>query len=358
MSTTGSANSNTSTAGASAGPSTNRAGLDKKAYSGSESTLCTGCGHDLITNHIISACYQSDLPPHRVAKMSGIGCSSKIPAYFMSGSFAFNSMHGRMAPVSTGAITVQPQLKYLGVSGDGDTASIGVGGFIHLIRRNLPICYIIADNGVYGLTKGQFSATAEAESVLKTGERNLFESIDVCSLALDVGCGFVARSFSGDGKQLVPLIQAALRHRGTAVIDVISPCIAFNNHEGSTKSYPYVKAHDVSLQELGFIAAQDHQEVDYAEGATQTIAMGDGSELILRKLDPRAHDVTNKVAAMNLMAQAREKKELLTGLFYVNENEPTLIERISLCDQALSQLQEKDLRISKSQFSELVREFC
>lgn len=336
---------------------TNRVGLEKKAYAGSASTLCTGCGHDLITNHIITACFQSDIAPHRVAKMSGIGCSSKIPAYFMSGAFAFNSMHGRMAPVSTGAKVVKPDMYYLGISGDGDTASIGLGGFVHLIRRNLPICYIIADNGVYGLTKGQFSATAEMSSVLKTGERNLLNSIDVCAMALEAGASFVARSFSGDGKQLVPLIQAALRHRGTAVIDVISPCIAFNNHEGSTKSYPYVKAHDVALHDLGFIAPQADQNVDYPEGTSQKISMPDGSELVLHKLDQRDHDVQDRIGAMTLLAKSHAKGELLTGLFYINEDDESYIEKLNLPKRALADLQQDDLRPSVEKMNSVLGEF-
>lgn len=336
---------------------TNKHNLDRKAYGGSPSTLCTGCGHDSISNHIISACYQSDIHPSKLAKMSGIGCSSKIPAYFISSSFAFNSMHGRMAPVSTGAIAVKPDLHYLGISGDGDTASIGLGGFIHMIRRNLPICYIVANNGVYGLTKGQFSATAEMNSLLKTGEKNIFESIDLCSLAIEVGCTFVARSFSGDAKQLVPLIQAALRHKGTAFIDVISPCITFNNHDGSTKSYTFIKEHDVSLQELGFISSAEEITVDYAEGTTEKIELGDGSLLTLKKLDPRAHNIHSTTAATELLRESRNKNELLTGLFYIDENQASFIDKLHLVNKPLVDLKEDELRPDPAKLEAVLSDF-
>ncbi|PWU15178.1 MAG: 2-oxoglutarate ferredoxin oxidoreductase subunit beta [Bdellovibrio sp.] len=335
----------------------NRLGLEKRAYGGSPSTLCTGCGHDLISNHVISACYNADIPPHRVAKMSGIGCSSKIPAYFMSGSFAFNSMHGRMAPIATGAGVVQPSLRYLGVSGDGDTASIGLGGFIHLLRRNLPICYIIADNGVYGLTKGQFSATAEASSVLRTGEHNLFESLDICALSVEAGASFVARAFAGDAKQMVPMIQAGLFHQGTAVIDVISPCITFNNHDGSTKSYSYVKEHDVVLQELGLILEGTTHHIDYPEGSTERVDLLDGRTLTLRKLDSRAHNVRDREAALRLLHESQEAGELLTGLIYVNEKKPTLQQKLALSDRPLANLTEVELRPPREQMKKLLAQF-
>ncbi len=336
---------------------TNSVGLTKKDYSGSPSTLCTGCGHDLISNHVITACYQAGIHPFQLAKMSGIGCSSKIPAYFISRSFSFNSMHGRMAPVATGAKVCNSSLTMLGISGDGDTASIGLGGFAHLIRRNLPICYIVANNGVYGLTKGQFSATADKGAKLKTGSSNPFETIDLCTLALELGCSFVARSFSGDAKQLVPLIQAALKHKGTAFIDVFSPCIAFNNHDGSTKSYNYVKAHDVVLQELGFYAPQEEVLVDFAEGTKELVELPDGSKILLNKIDSRLHNVHDRLEATKVLTESRLKGEVLTGLFYINESETSLIENLDLASKPLAYLQESELRPSEDKFKKVMSRF-
>lgn len=338
-------------------PSTNRHGLDRKSYAGSASTLCTGCGHDTISNNIITACYQSDIHPFQLVKMSGIGCSSKTPAYFMSSSFAFNSMHGRMAPVSTGAIVARPNLFYLGVSGDGDTGSIGLGSYLHMIRRNLPICYLIANNGVYGLTKGQFSATADKESKLKGGTPNTLPPMDLCSLALEAGCTFVARSFSGDAKQLVPLIQAGLRHNGSAVIDIISPCITFNNHDGSTKSYTYVKENDHVLQELGFIQAQEEKTVDYEEGTVQRVDLNDGSFLTLKKLDSRSHDVGDRGAALKVLRESAEKNELLTGLFFINEKAKSFTETLNLSKTPLGDMTEKELRPNAESFKKIQQEF-
>lgn len=331
--------------------------LDLKMYEGSPSTLCTGCGHDSISKHIITACHQSQLPPWQVAKMSGIGCSSKIPAYFMSSSFAFNSMHGRMAPVATGAMIAQKDLHYLGVSGDGDTGNIGLGGFLHLVRRNADIVYLIANNGVFGLTKGQFSASADYGTLSKSGQRTTLPSLDFCTLAIEAGCGFVARSFSGDGKQLVPLLQAAFKHRGTAVIDIISPCITFNNHDGSTKSYSYVKEHDQVLQELGFFSAAQEILVDYAEGALQHVDLPDGSQLVLKKLHPSSHNVQDMGEALALLHESQKNSEILTGLFYVNEKRPTLIENLHLIERPLSTLQEIDLRPSAEQLADLQKAF-
>lgn len=335
----------------------NNLGLEVKDYSGSPSTLCTGCGHDSISNHVIQACFQSDIHPTQLAKMSGIGCSSKIPAYFISQSFAFNSMHGRMAPVSTGACVVQPSLYYLGVSGDGDTANIGLGGFVHLIRRNLPLVYIVANNGVFGLTKGQFSATSDRGAKSKIGETQVFESVDLCSLALDAGCTFVARSFSGDAKQMVPLLKAALRHKGTAFIDVISPCITFNNHDGSTKSYSYVKEHDVVLQELGFIQPGQEITVDYKEGESTTVELRDGSQLFLKKLNSQEHDIRNRQKAHEILTTSREKGEIMTGLFFVDEKQDTLIDKLDLTDKPLASLQDQDLQVGAEGFKNLLLEF-
>ncbi|RME14663.1 MAG: 2-oxoacid:ferredoxin oxidoreductase subunit beta, partial [Bdellovibrio sp.] len=285
-------------------PKTNPLGLTRQDYMGEKSTLCTGCGHDSITAHIISALYKAGVNPFNIVKVSGIGCSSKTPTYFLSQSHGFNSIHGRMASLATGAKSVNYGLKFIGISGDGDTASIGLGGFAHLIRRNVPMVYIVENNGVYGLTKGQFSATADKNSTLKDGTPNPFPGIDLCSLALDLGCGFVARSFSGDSKQLVPLIEAALQHPGTAFIDVISPCVTFGNHEGSTKSYNYIKEHRVSLQELDFIAPFQSIHVDYEEGSSETVQLPDGSFLILKKIDSKSHDVHNPLEAYKKIKQS------------------------------------------------------
>ena len=335
----------------------NSIGLKKNDYLGAPSTLCTGCGHDLISSHIMNACFQAGIHPNQLVKMSGIGCSSKTPAYFISHSFSFNSMHGRMAPVSTGAKVCNPNLIMLGMSGDGDTASIGLGGFVHLIRRNLPMCYIVANNGVYGLTKGQFSSTAEQGEKSKQGVLNTFKTIDLCSLAIETGCSFVARSFSGDGKQLVPLIQAALKHNGTALIDVYSPCITFNNHDGSTKSFSYIKSHDVVLQELGYYIPQEEVLVDYEEGTVEQIVLSDGSKLLLKKIDSRSHKLDDRLEALRTLAESREKEEILTGLIYYNNRESNLINDLNLSDKPLALLEEHDLRPSEDQYKEVMQRF-
>lgn len=336
----------------------NRLGFSKAVYDGAKSTLCTGCGHDNVTQHIISACYQSSVDPYLVAKMSGIGCSSKTPAYFLSKSHGFNGVHGRMAPLATGARLANRELIMLGVSGDGDTASIGLGSFAHLLRRNLPMVYIVENNGVYGLTKGQFSATADFGSTQKSGETNAFASIDLCTMAIDLGCSFVARSFSGDAKQLVPLLSAALRHPGTALIDIISPCITFANHDGSTKSYDAVRAHNVHLQELGFIQPQQQINVDYAEGTTQEIKLHDGSVLLLKKVDGRTHDVKNSTEALRMLHESRLKGEILTGLFFLDESCIPLESTLKLTETPLYQLGEKELRPSAEQLKRALAEFC
>lgn len=338
-------------------PNTNKIGLLKDDYKGSKSTLCTGCGHDSITSNIISAFFLAGIDPYEVGKMSGIGCSSKTPAYFLSKSSGFNSVHGRMSPVSTGAKLGNRSLKLIGISGDGDTGSIGIGGFIHMVRRNLPICYIVANNGVYGLTKGQFSATSERGAKLKTGDSNLYEQIDICTLALEMGCTFVARSFSGDTKQLVTLITAAMKHPGTAVIDVISPCVTFNNQPDSTKSYDYIKEHRISLHELGIVETNEEIKVDYQEGTTQDVELPDGTFLRLKKVDSRNHNVTDRTEAFSILRNAREKKELLTGLFYINKSTDNLLTSLSLCSKPLAQLNEQDCRPSKEVFSSILNQF-
>ncbi|MBL7542294.1 MAG: hypothetical protein JNL11_00690 [Bdellovibrionaceae bacterium] len=335
----------------------NKAGLEKKDYAGGPSTLCTGCGHDSISAHIMNATFLNGIHPHNLAKMSGIGCSSKTPAYYISKSFGFNSMHGRMAPISTGAKVVNGKMHFIGMSGDGDTASIGLAGFSHLIRRNVEMCYLVANNGVYGLTKGQFSATADKGAKQKNGAYNPFETIDICSLALDLGCTFVARSFSGDAKQLVPLLQAAMKHKGTAVIDIISPCITFNNHDGSTKSYTYVREHDVSLQELGIVQPMEEIKVDYAEGARQNVQLPDGSTLTLKKLSKHDLDINDRFAAIRVLQESKSSNEILTGLFYIDEKTESLNETLNLVDAPLSSLAESELRPTKNQWNEILSEF-
>src|ERR1700741_2808344 len=266
-------------------PKINRIGLSVMEYKGGKTTLCAGCGHNAISERIVDAMYEMGVKPENVAKLSGIGCSSKSPAYFMSRSHSFNSVHGRMPSVATGAMLANRNLMALGVSGDGDTASIGIGQFVHLMRLNLPIIYIIEENGVYGLTKGQFSATSDIGSKLKTGVINDLPPIDICALAVELGATFVGRSFSGDKKQLHNMIKAAIAHKGTVMLDVISPCVTFNDHEGSTKSYKYVKDHEEAIHEVGFVPHFENISVDYDPGTTTDVRMHDGSHLRLRKLN-------------------------------------------------------------------------
>jgi 2-oxoglutarate ferredoxin oxidoreductase subunit beta len=294
-------------------PPTNRRDLTVKEYGGLKSTLCVGCGHDVITRQITQAFYEMGVDPHSVAKMSGIGCSSKTTAYFVDRGHGFNAVHGRMPSIATGSALANPNLLYIGVSGDGDTASIGAGQFVHLLRRNLPMIYIVENNGVYGLTKGQFSATADLGSKLKTGVVNDLPAMDLCALAIELGCGYVARSFSGDMKQLLALIKGAIAHRGTALLDVISPCVTFNNHEDSTKSYKWAKDHEIPIQEIGFVPFFEEIQVDYDPGTTQDVVLHDGSHIRLRKLR-EDYDAMNKMAALGLLHEGQEKQEFLTGL--------------------------------------------
>src|SRR5579862_478933 len=266
-------------------PKTNRIGLTVLEYRGGKTTLCAGCGHNAISERIIDAMYEMGVQPETVAKLSGIGCSSKTPAYFMSRAHSFNAVHGRMPSVATGAVLANHHLKALGVSGDGDTASIGIGQFIHLMRRNLPVIYIIEDNGVYGLTKGQFSATADVGSKLKTGVINDLPPIDTCAMAITLGATFVGRSFSGDKKQLHAMMKAAIAHRGTVLLDVVSPCVTFNDHEGSTKSYKFLIDHEEPLHDINFVPHFEDISVDYDPGTTVSVAMHDGSRLRLSKLE-------------------------------------------------------------------------
>ncbi len=282
-------------------------------YKGGKTTLCAGCGHNAISERIIEAMYDMGVQPERVAKLSGIGCSSKSPAYFMNRSHSFNSVHGRMPSVATGAMLANRNLIALGVSGDGDTASIGIGQFVHLMRRNLPLIYIIEDNGVYGLTKGQFSATADLGSKLKSGVINDLPPIDTCGLAIQLGATFVGRSFSGDKRQLSTMLKAAIAHHGTVMLDVVSPCVTFNDHEGSTKSYKYVKDHEETLQEMSFVPHFEEIDVEYDPGTTVNVTMHDGSHLQLRKLE-EDYDPTDRIAAMTRLTEAHDKGEVLTGV--------------------------------------------
>jgi 2-oxoglutarate ferredoxin oxidoreductase subunit beta len=318
-------------------PKTNRLGLAVLDYRGSKTTLCAGCGHNAISERIIDAMYEMGVQPERVAKLSGIGCSSKSPAYFMSRAHSFNSVHGRMPSVATGAVLANRSLMALGVSGDGDTASIGIGQFVHLMRRNLPIIYIIEDNGVYGLTKGQFSATADLGSTLKSGVANELPPIDTCELAISLGATFVGRSFSGDKRQLHSMLKAAIAHKGTVLLDVISPCVTFNDHEGSTKSYKYAKDHDEPLQEINFIPAFEDIAVEYDPGTTVEVTMHDGSRLRLRKLE-EDYDPTNKIQAITRLNQAKEKDEMLTGVLYVNTQSATFLEMLNITEKPLATL--------------------
>jgi len=331
----------------------NKAGFTKKEYQGVASTLCTGCGHDSITMHLITSFYELDLSPNQVAKYSGIGCSSKTPAYFLAGSHGFNAVHGRMPSVVTGAHLMNTEMVNIAVSGDGDSASIGIGQFVHIIRRNIPLLYIVENNGVYGLTKGQFSATADKNSRLKHGEANQQEPIDLCMMALDLGCDYVGRSFSGDAKQVVPLMKSGLSHQGTAILDVISPCITFNNHEGSTKSYAYVKAHDEYLHEIGFVHGAQEIQVDYDESSIRVVKMHDGSQITLKKLE-RDYDPTDRKAAMNKLFEARQEGVLLTGLFYVNPDTLSFKDVIQLSETPLVSIKQENLRPPKEALEEIM----
>ena len=320
-------------------PKTNRIGLTVIDYKGGKTTLCAGCGHNAISERNIEAMYDMGVKPEQVAKLSGIGCSSKSPAYFMNRSHSFNSVHGRMPSVATGALLANRNLISLGVSGDGDTASIGVGQFVHLMRRNLPLIYIIEDNGVYGLTKGQFSATADLGSKLKSGVLNDLPPIDTCAMAIQLGATFVGRSFSGDKRQLSTMLKAAIAHHGTVMLDVVSPCVTFNDHEGSTKSYKYVKDHEETLQEMSFIPHFEDIDVEYDPGTTVNVTMHDGSHLQLRKLE-EDYDPTNRIQAITRLTEAHDKGEVLTGLFYVNTKAPSFLDMLNMVDAPRATLPE------------------
>jgi 2-oxoglutarate ferredoxin oxidoreductase subunit beta len=320
----------------------NRAGFTRRDYEGAVSTLCAGCGHDSISASIIQACYELDILPHQIAKLSGIGCSSKTPTYFLGNSHGFNSVHGRMPSVLTGANLANKQLMYMGVSGDGDSASIGLGQFAHSMRRGVNMTYIVMNNGVYGLTKGQFSATADKGSISKKGAANSDEAIDMVSLAILMGATFVGRSFSGDKHQLVPLIKAAMSHKGAAFLDVVSPCVAFNNHAGSTKSYDYVREHNESLNRIDFIEGREEITTRYDPGTSVVVRQHDGSILRLNKLGEE-YDPSDKVAAMKRVQEGLAAGEVVTGLLYLDPTPKDLHHHLNTVDVPLNTLGTSDL---------------
>jgi 2-oxoglutarate ferredoxin oxidoreductase subunit beta len=336
-------------------PKLNRVGLSVVDYRGGKTTLCAGCGHNAISERIIDAMYEMGVAPERVAKLSGIGCSSKSPAYFMGRSHSFNAVHGRMPSVATGAMLANRNLLALGVSGDGDSASIGMGQFVHLMRRNLPMIYIIEDNGVYGLTKGQFSATADLGSKLKTGVINDLPPIDTCAMAITLGATFVGRSFSGDKKQLHSMLKAAIAHKGTVMLDVVSPCVTFNDHEGSTKSYKYMKDHDEPLQEISFVPVFEDISVEYDAGSTVEVTMHDGSRLRLRKLE-EDYDPTDRIKSITRLHEAHDAGEVLTGVFYVNTQTPSFIDLLNLTEQPLATLPESVVRPGREVLEQAMEE--
>jgi len=333
----------------------NRIGLEIANYKGAKTTLCAGCGHNAISERIIECFFELGVQPWNVAKFSGIGCSSKSPAYFLGLSHGFNGVHGRMPSIATGAMLANRTLIGIGATGDGDTASIGLGQFMHLLRRNLPFIYIIEDNGVYGLTKGQFSATADLGSKLKTGVVNDLPPFDCCALALQCGATFVARSFSGDKRQFQAILKTAIAHNGLSVIDVISPCTTFNDHEGSTKSYSYIKEHDELLNELDFVPFYDDISVEIAEGEVQEVQMHDGSKLRIKKLG-RDYDPTNKFDALKAIDEAAKQGEVLTGVFYVDTSKPNFMELLELVDAPLATLPESKVRPPREALDQVMEE--
>ena len=321
---------------------TNDLGLTRRDYEGSISSLCAGCGHDSISAAILEACFELNISAHQVAKLSGIGCSSKAPAYFLNQSHGFNSVHGRMPSVATGANLANPELLYLGVSGDGDTASIGIGQYIHAARRQLNIVYVVENNGTYGLTKGQFSATNDLESKSKYGEENLFSAIDLAAMAILAGASFVARSFSGDKSQLVPLLKAAMKHKGFSILDVISPCVAFNNHNTSTKSYDHIREHNESVSRIDFVPLGQEIKANYGEGEQIDVSLHDGSTLTLEKLSEH-YDPRDKSSAISHIISADQDGKVLTGLLYINPEAKDLEETLNLTKTPLTGLTKKDL---------------
>jgi 2-oxoglutarate/2-oxoacid ferredoxin oxidoreductase subunit beta len=320
----------------------NKLGFTRRDYEGAISTLCAGCGHDSISAAIIQACFELDLPPHRIAKLSGIGCSSKTPTYFLGNSHGFNSVHGRMPSVLTGANLANRELIYLGVSGDGDSASIGLGQFAHSVRRGVNMVYVVENNGVYGLTKGQFSATSDRGSKSKKGAINTDAAIDMVMLAMELGATYVARSFSGDKAQLVPIIKGAILHRGAAFIDCISPCVAFNNHAGSTKSFDYVREHNEAVNQLDVMLPRESITADYAPGTVEEVTQHDGSVLKLRKL-AADYDVHDRIAAMNFLQERKAAGEIVTGVLHIDADPEDLHAHLGTVEQPFNRLGEKEL---------------
>lgn len=333
----------------------NRLGLEVLNYKGSRTTLCAGCGHNSISERIVECFYDLGVDPFNVAKFSGIGCSSKSPAYFLGLSHGFNGVHGRMPAIATGAMLANRTMLGLGVTGDGDTASIGIGQFMHLVRRNMPMIYVIENNGVYGLTKGQFSATADLGSTLKTGIPNDLPPFDCCALALKWGATFVARSFSGDKRQLQAILKTAIAHNGLSVIDVISPCVTFNDHQGSTKSYGYMKEHEAVLHELDFVPFFEDISVEIPEGEAMDVQMHDGSHLRIRKTG-RDYNPRDRFGALAALEEAETKGEVLTGVLYVNTEKPTFTELLNLSDEALATLPESKIRPQPGVLDEVMEE--
>jgi len=331
----------------------NEIGFSKADYEGAISTLCAGCGHDSISGALVQACYELAIEPHRVAKLSGIGCSSKTPTYFLSNSHGFNTVHGRMPSVATGAYMANRDLIYMGVSGDGDSASIGMGQFVHAIRRNVNMVYIVMNNGCYGLTKGQNSATADVNSASKSGAENLYQSIDLAGLALELGATFVARSFSGDKEQLIPLIKAAIAHPGFAFIDVISPCVTFNNKPESTKSYDYVRAHLEATAAIDYIPFKEQIHASYQEGENTIVKLHDGSALELYKLAPDWNP-GDKKSAVDRIHQSRITGEVLTGLLYIDTNTSDMHKLEKTVEIPLNSLSQKELCPGSDQLARLM----
>ena len=338
------------------GKKINRIGLEPVAYRGGKTTLCAGCGHNAITERLIDAFFELGIDPTQVIKLSGIGCSSKAPAYFLSSAHGFNSVHGRMPSVGTGAVIANRKMIAIGISGDGDTGAIGIGQFVHLMRRNLPIVYVIEDNGCYGLTKGQFSPTADLGSTLKSGVVNDLPPIDTCALAIELGASFVARSFSGDPKQLKAILKAALSHRGTSMLDVISPCVTFNDHEGSTKSYSYVKDHEEPLGDVSFVPYFEDINIEYDAGTTTSVTLHNGSRILLSKLAEDYHP-TDKMSALRLLHESAARGEYATGVIYVEPDKQDFVDLRGIVDEPLATLTQARTRPGPAALDEIMESF-
>ena len=331
----------------------NKLGLTARDYEGALSTLCAGCGHDSVTAALIQAIFELDIEPHMLAKMSGIGCSSKTPAYFVNGAHGFNSVHGRMPSVTTGANAARSDLTYVGVSGDGDSLSIGMGQFAHVIRRNLNMCYIIENNGVYGLTKGQYSASADVGTVAKKGPANKQMPIDPVSTAIGLGATYIARSFSGDKQQLVPLIKGALTHKGFALLDVISPCVTFNDHVGSTKSYAYTRENYHHVIDADFVPPLDEIKAEYDAGSAMPVELHDGSKIVFRKVD-NDYDPTSRAAAFSYLRNSVNAGEIITGLLYIDEETGDMHDLSGSVEQPLAKVPYEDLVPGKEKLSRVM----